>query len=201
MADFKTSVFHQYQNQPDEETDFVEGENNCDSVLEDEEDLHKIIKRLGLVLLKMECIFNVSKTCIDELVEELHFLTASASGPVIKEIVLSTLRKHSCAFEDSVVSELVKDLCQLNPFCVAFGVDGPLSSQYRREQFIKEHLSPIEPIEYILHSSDKKTFHYVLILPLLSQLVNNKHIQNTILQNKGHLMSPPDTNHFMMDLS
>lgn len=125
MEDFKSSVFHQYQNQPDEETDFVEGENNCDSVLEDEEDLHKIIiKRLGLLLLKMECIFNVSKTCIDELVEELHFLTASASGPVIKEIVLSALRKHSCAFEDSVVSELVKDLWQLNPSCVAFGVDG-----------------------------------------------------------------------------
>lgn len=30
----------------------------------------------------------------------------------------------------------------------------------------------------------KKTFHDVQILPLLSQLVNNKHIQNTILQSK-----------------
>lgn len=62
-------------------------------------------------------------------------------------------------------------------------MDGPLNSQYRREQFIKEHLSPIEPVEHILHNSDKKTFHYVPI-PLLSELVNNKHIQNTILQSK-----------------
>lgn len=63
--------------------------------LEDEEDLHNIImKRLGLLLLKMECIFNVSKTCIDDLVEDLSFLTASASGPLIKKIVLRTLRKQ-----------------------------------------------------------------------------------------------------------
>lgn len=186
VEDFKTSVFHQYQNQPDEESDFVECENHCDSVIEEDEDLSKIlIKRLGLLFLKFECIFNVSKTCIDELVDELHFLTASASGPIIKEIVLSTLRKHGCTFEDSVISELVKDLCQLNPFSTALGVDGPLSSQYRREQFIKEHLSPTEPVEYILHSGEKKTFQYVPILPLLSQLVNNRHIQTTILQNKS----------------
>lgn len=77
----------QYQNEPDESTDSFEVENICDSVVEDEEDLHNIIiKRLGLLLLKMEYIFNVSKTCIDELVEELGFLTASASGPLIKKM-------------------------------------------------------------------------------------------------------------------
>lgn len=31
MEDFKTYVFHQYQNKPDESTDFSEGENICDS--------------------------------------------------------------------------------------------------------------------------------------------------------------------------
>ncbi|KAK0151232.1 hypothetical protein N1851_007629 [Merluccius polli] len=107
----------------------------------DEEDLDlnkTLIKRLGLLLLKLQCIFNVSNTCIDELVEELNFLSSSASGPVIKEIILSTLRKHSCTLEDSLISELVKDLCQLNPFSSALGVDGPLSTHYRRQQFMKE---------------------------------------------------------------
>lgn len=79
----------------------------------------KTTKKVGLLLLIMESIFNVSNTCINELVEELHFLTASASGPVIKEIILSTLRKHGYTFEDSVISELVKDLCQLSPVCAA----------------------------------------------------------------------------------
>lgn len=186
LEDFKINVLHQHQNNLDEESDFVENENDCGSVLE-EEDLNKIItKRVGLLLLKMESIFNVSNSCIDELVEELHFLTASASGPVIKEIILSTLRKHGCTFEDSVISELVKDLCRLSPVCAALRVDGPLSSQFRREQFRKEHLSSTEPVEYILDSTEKKTFQYVPILPLLSQLVD--------------LMSLLNTNHLMTEL-
>ncbi len=185
LEDFKTNVLYQHQNNPDEESDFVEDENDCGLVLEEDEDLNKIItKRVGLLLLKMENIFNVSNSCINELVEEFHFLTASASDPVIKEIILSTLRKHGCTFEDSVISELVKDLCQLSPVCAALRVDGPFSSKFRREQFSKEHLSSIEPVEYILDSTEKKSFQYIPILPLLSQLVNNSHIQNTILQNK-----------------
>lgn len=114
---------------------------------------------MGLLLLKMENI--VSNSCINELVEEFHFLTASASGPVIKEIILSTLRKHGCTFEDSVISELVKDLCQLSPVCAALRVDGPFSSKFRREQFSKEYLSSIEPVEYILDSTEKKSFQYI----------------------------------------
>ncbi|XP_037401910.1 uncharacterized protein LOC119265406 isoform X2 [Pygocentrus nattereri] len=185
VEDFKTAVFRENHGQVLEESEVSECENYCDSVLEADEDLKKtIIKRLGLVLLKLECIFNVSNTCIDELVEELCFLTSSASGPVLKEIILSTLRKHGCTFEDSVISELVNDLCQLNPFCAALGVDGPLSTHYRRDQFIKEHLSLTEPIEYILDGSEKKTFQYVPILPMLSQLLSNRHIEDTILQNR-----------------
>lgn len=155
MEDFKTTVLHQHKKKPDEESDFVEDENDCGSVFEEEDDLKKVItKRLGLLLLKMESIFNVSNTCIDELVEELHFLTASASGPVIKEIILNTLRKNGCTFEDSVIEQLVKDLCQLSPVCAALQVDGPLSSQFRRAQFRMEHFSPTEPVEYILDSTE-----------------------------------------------
>jgi len=157
LEDFKTNVLNQHQNNPDEERDFVEDENDCGLVLEEDEDFNKIItNRVGLLLLKMENIFNVSNSCINELVEEFNFLTASASGPVIKEIILSTLRKHRCTFEDSVISELVKDLCQLSPVCAALRVDGPFSSKFRREQFSKEHLSLIEPVEYILDRTEKK---------------------------------------------
>ncbi|XP_036973983.1 uncharacterized protein LOC119030471 [Acanthopagrus latus] len=185
LEDFKTTVLHQHQNKPDEENNFVEDDNDCGSVFEEEDDLKKVItKRVGLLLLKMESIFNVSNTCIDEVVEELNFLTASASGPVIKEIILNTLRKNGCTFEDSVVEELVKNVCQLSPVCAALQVDGPLSSQFRRAQFRMEHFSPTEPVEHILDSTENKTFQYVPILPLLSQLVDKRHIQNTILKNK-----------------
>lgn len=104
----------------------------------------------------------MSNTCIGELVEEVNFLTSS--GPLIKEIILRTLRKHDYTFKDSVISELVKDLCQLNLLCSALEVDRPLSTHYKREQFIKEHFSPTEPIEYMFDSSMKKNFQYVPIL-------------------------------------
>ncbi len=64
LEDFKTTVLQQHQNKPDEESDFVEDENDCGSVFEEEDDLKKVItKRVGLLLLKMESIFNVSNTC------------------------------------------------------------------------------------------------------------------------------------------
>lgn len=84
-----------------------------------------------------------------------------------------------------MISELLKDLCQLNPFTVALGVDGPLSTHYRREQFMKEHLSLTEPVEYIIDSSQEKTFRYVPILPLLSQLLSNRNTLDIILQNRS----------------
>lgn len=184
-VDFKTAVFHAYQSQTNDETNSVESEDYCDPFLGDGQDLNKtIIKRLGLLLLKLECIVNTSHTCINELADELHFLTGSVSSLVIKEIIVTTLRKHDCSIEDAVISDLVKDLCQLNPFCAALRVDGPLSTQYRREQFFKEYLSLTEPVEYILESG-KKTFQYIPILPLLSQLVNNRHIQDTILHSRS----------------
>ncbi|XP_070406635.1 uncharacterized protein [Nothobranchius furzeri] len=116
--------------------------------------------------------------------EELHFLISSASEPVLKNIIENTLKKHDCTVEDAVVAELVKDICQLNPFCTALAVDGPLGTRYKRNQFLKEQLSFTEPVEFILDSSKKKTFQYVPVLRLLSQLLNTKNIQETILQNQ-----------------
>ncbi|XP_026099560.1 uncharacterized protein LOC113070477 [Carassius auratus] len=49
---------------------------------------------------------------------------------------------------------------------------------------MKEHLSLTEPVEYILDCSKNATLQYVPILPLLSQLLNNGHIQDTILHNR-----------------
>lgn len=96
VEDFKTIVFQEHQSQIHEETNSAENKNYSDFFvpMEDEDLSETIVKRLGLLLLKLECIYNVSNTCIDEVVEELNFLTSSASGPVIKNIILSTLKKH-----------------------------------------------------------------------------------------------------------
>lgn len=117
---YKKTYFQEYHSCIHEESEPVESD-SCDFALKEDEGLSQTtIKILGLFLLKLVCIFNVSTSWINELIEELNFLTSTASSSVIKNIILSTLRKHGYNF--SVISELVKDLSQLNLFCAALGI-------------------------------------------------------------------------------
>lgn len=95
------------------------------------------------------------------------------------------MSKHGCTFEDSVISELVKDLCELNPFTAALGVDGPLSTHYRRDQFIKEHLSLTEPVEYILDVGEKKTFQYTNSTIIFSTCEQQTHLRHNITEQQA----------------
>lgn len=70
----------------------IESEVTSDETfVQDGEDLVQVIvDELGSLLLKLDCIFNVPRRGIDEIVEELNFITSSASAPVIKNTVHST---------------------------------------------------------------------------------------------------------------
>lgn len=115
LEDFKHTVFQTYSSQATEDSWLVdESEVTSDERLVNEgEDLIKVIvDQLGSLLLKLDCIFNVPSRCIDEIVEELHFNTCSASAPVIKNIFQNTLENHNCSVEELVIAELV-NICQL----------------------------------------------------------------------------------------
>lgn len=84
-----------------------------------------------------------------------------------------------------MIAELVKDLCQFNPLSAALDTGGPLRTHYKRYQFLKANFIVTEPVEYSLGGNDRQTFQYIPILPLLSELLNNRHIQATVLQNRG----------------
>lgn len=58
--------------------------------------------------------------CINEIVEELQFISSSASTPIIKSIVHDRFENHNCAVEEYVITDLVKRICQLNPISAAF---------------------------------------------------------------------------------
>lgn len=183
--DFKGSVLLDNQQQLSVEDE--ENESNFDSVFVEEEDVRKAIcDRFGCLFLKLESIFNVSNTCLNDIIEELHFITSTASGPIIKEILLSTLQKHGCNIDDSMVSELVTNICQQNPVSSALATDGPLSTSYKRSIFLKEHFSIIEPVEYILDDKEHKTFQYVPVLPMLSLLLDKKDIQDKLFHSRTH---------------
>lgn len=92
---------------------------------------------------------------IDKVVE-LHFISHSASGPIIRDILQSCLRKHSCEITESVVSEMVTELCDANPFTIALSSGGPLSSAYKRRAYFKEHFAVVGPVEYVLRREEEK---------------------------------------------
>lgn len=155
-------------------------------VSEDEDLDQVIVDKLGSSLLKLECIFNVPNRCIDEIVEELQFITHSAFAPIIKNIFCNTLQSHDCIVEELVITELVNSICQLNPLSVAFSEEGPPGTVYKRNDYVKERFSVVEPLEYIFDAKEGKSFQYIPILQTLSHVLKNTDIQEKDLKSARH---------------
>lgn len=108
--------------------------------------------------------------------EKLHFVSYSASGPILKETLQSCLKKHNCVVDDLVISEMVTELFQSNPLSLALGSNGPLSSSYKIRQYFKEHFSVVD----LLRAKDRRTFQYIHILKSLHAVLKKKDIQDLL---------------------
>ena len=64
---------------------------------------------IGSLLLKLESIYNVTGKCLDDLVEQLHFICASSSQ-YIPNLLRSILTQNNCTVDENVISELVEKL-------------------------------------------------------------------------------------------
>ncbi|XP_042084783.1 uncharacterized protein LOC102293912 isoform X2 [Haplochromis burtoni] len=193
LQDFKENLLKRYvcysntedcsnMDVQDEELSITnDGQGNDDDV----RDLPNIIeKNMALLFLKLESKFNVSNKCIDEIIEELHFITETASGPLIKEILQSCLRKNNCEIDESVVSDMVTELCEANPFTSTLCSGGSLSSAYKRRAYFREQFAVVEPVEYALSREEDRSFQYVPILKSLLQAMTRKEIQDLILHDE-----------------
>lgn len=187
LDDFKTEILKKYpdpavaQHEPllvaDGEDPGTSFEEDPGPSIEKEENFSQDIKeKFGRLFLKLESTFNVPNRCIDEIVDELQFISYNASAPVLKDVIECTLRTHNCDMD----MDLVENLSKNYPISSAFARDGSFSTPYKRRQFLKEHFSVVEPKEYILDEKECKTFQYVPILQLLLQVLNNKNIQERI---------------------
>lgn len=121
---------------------------------------------------------------IDKVVE-LHFISHSASGPIIRNILQSCLRKHSCEITESVVSEMVTELCDANPFTIALSSGGPLSSADKRRAYFKEHFAVVGPVEYVLRREEDRSFQCPYSKKSLHQVLSQKEILTLILHDRG----------------
>lgn len=111
---------------------------------------HVIKQKFGSFSLTLESSINVPNKCIDEIVNELQFISCTVSES-IRELIESTLRAHSCELDTAVIADLVKTLSESHPISSALASDAPFSTSYRRREFMKENFSVVEPIEYILN--------------------------------------------------
>lgn len=206
LEDFKHTVFQTYSIQTTEDSCQLADESDISSdetLVNEGEDLGKVIvNHLASLLLKLNCIFNVPTRCIDEIVEELKFITCSASSPVIKNIVTNTLKNHNCTVDGLVIKDLVNSICQLNPLGSALSEKGPLGTAYQRNKYLKEHFFVVEPLEYILNAEEGRTFQYVPILQQLSEILKDRDIQEIVFRSArdcgstGQYTSFRDGSHF-----
>lgn len=139
-------------------------------------------KKIGSVLLKLESLFHVSGKCIDQLVEDLHFISTEGSAEEFRCVVEQTLKKHDCVLENSVITDLVKELCESSALCKSLGLDGPFRSSYKRKEYYKENFQIVEPVEYVIDAKEKLSFQYVPILKVLSHLMNDMDISQMALE-------------------
>ncbi|XP_041949691.1 uncharacterized protein LOC121709989 isoform X3 [Alosa sapidissima] len=185
---FKPELLQRYVNPLNAGDDPIVEEDTQEAVsdLIDEEigELPELIeKNLAHLLLKLECIFNVPQMCVNELVEELHFVSSSASGPILKEILQSCIKKHNCDIDDLVISEMVTDLCECNPITLALRSNGPFSTSHKRRVYFKEHFSMVEPIEYLHSAREQRSFQYIPILKSLLEVLKVKEIHDFLTHN------------------
>ena len=123
---------------------------------DDIKELPNLEKRLALLFLKLESIFHVSNRCIDKIIEELNFISHSASCPIIKDTLQSCLGKHNCDIDETVVSDMVTELCEANPLNSTLSRSGPLSSAYKRRAFFEDQFGVVKPVEYVLSKEGKQ---------------------------------------------
>lgn len=140
-----------------------------------------VVEYIASLLLKLEGVHNVCVRCIDELVDDLHFIAASASATVIRDIVVAHLKTQKQTLDDAFVTSLVEDLCKFNPLSTALAASGPLSSSFRRKQYYKERFEVVEPVEYILEATEKRSYQHIPILQSLVQVLDTEHVREKVL--------------------
>lgn len=182
LHDFKPGILSQEHCREElnaEDENDVSDDNNAltNSDVPFEEESNVLIEHIAALLLKLESVHNVSLKCIDELVEELHFISNSASKAALKEIIVSHFQRNNHSVNDGFVNSLVEELCTSNPLSTALSAGGPLSSSFRRRQYFKETFDVVEPVEYILESNEKRSFQYVPILQSLNQILKSDHLR------------------------
>jgi len=155
---------------------------DSDILVDTSEDLSKLVEqKIAAVLLKLENIFHVPSTAIDELLDELHFLLSTVSVPVTCSSLSEFFENKNLEVDCLIIKELADILCKSNPLVKAIAKDGPLSTPYKRKEYFKDLLNIVEPVEFVLDQKKSRTFQYIPLLQSLQQLLDCTAVLNGII--------------------
>lgn len=160
--------------------DEVEVERVTESDGEAVENLPEVIERkIAVILLKLEHNIHIPAKGLDELLEELHFLS-SASVPVTKCAIAEIFNRHNFSIGQTVVEELANSVCVSHPVIKSFEKCGPLATSYKRKQYYKVHFRVVEPIEYFLEQ--RRSFQYVPLLQILQEILSHNKLRDKVIE-------------------
>lgn len=157
------------------EIDCADVESDNESQNDDESDIKR---RLGLLLLRMQAVLHISKSATQEIVDELYDIGV-LTGELSKNSIKRALQKSQIS--DTTIELVTKCLQENNPFSCLSSI-GNLGTEYKRGLYYKENFSVIDPVEYVLDGSEKKTFVYVPISKVLPALLNRGDVIDKILE-------------------
>ena len=135
-----------------DEQDHFELESSDVSVTEpDSQPTQKSVEhRIAVLFLRLQAVLHVSKSAIQEIVDDL-FDIGECAGQITRESIKNVLNKHNC-ISDEFLTSLTDLFQQANPLNL-LSRQGSLGTDYKRHLYYKKTFSVIEPVEYLLNRS------------------------------------------------
>lgn len=155
---------------------------NDDDDLDHQEDgIEDSIKHsLASLFLRMQAVLHISKSAIQEIVDDLYEINRIAQDYSIRSI-RRTIQQHNCNPDVSILTQVFDIVQRASPLNFLYK-EGQLGTTHKRSKFYKDNFTVIEPVEYVLDTTRKRTFTYVPILHLLTELLNRNEVLDQVLQ-------------------
>ena len=131
-------------------------------------------RRIASLFLRLQAVLHVSKSAIQELVDDL-FDIGERAGQITRESIENVLKEHNYSSEECLTS-LTEAFQSANPLNL-LSREGSLGTDYKRQSYYKKNFSVIEHVEYLLNRQEKShTVVYIPILKLLSNLLKREEV-------------------------
>ena len=140
-------------------------------------------RRIASLFLRLQAVLHVSKSAIQELVDDL-FDIGERAGQITRESIENVLKEHNYSSEECLTS-LTEAFQSANPLNL-LSREGSLGTDYKRQSYYKKNFSVIEHVEYLLNRQEKShTVVYIPFLKLLSNLLKREEVLQALAKNKS----------------